>query len=633
MLTVVVTGIDGFTDRVATSTPEKIARLLDDHERLLLPVVRHFQGRVIKTLGDAFLLTFDSATSAVHAAGAMQACLAEHNQAVPAEQRFSLRIAVDTGEVELLGDPYRDVFGAPVNTASILEPVAEPGKVYLTSATATAMSQTIAADAMQTFELRGTGSVSVHVLNEDEGHSALETFRTAGTPSVETLSGEFSKGLLAAAGRQAARHSRPSSGKWVFAAAALLVAGAGAWAGVREIRWHLAYRQAQQLIEAHSEGEAIALLHGMHEQRPANTKVNRLLVRGMSAQVSDMLSANRIEDAKARLAALEKELPGSDEAARLAIDVAVYEALAPGGVEASRQLWDLIKNRYRDDPRPRIIFIEQCLARPDMRLPVQSAAYYGHWLLEKDPGYRNAEWALPLARKALYKIDPGHNEESEAYMDRFYDELRPDIVRAVYDPDPELRYARFNGHLLFMKHEPDDFDALRYHTVEFLADAWRTLEYRKGNLDYLERQLRTHPAEELRKQMTFEMPHPTVLEHITLGASRRIAIFAELYAPMFEDELITMATSPDTKGNGRLMSFHILDRTGRVSDEIRTRYHQAQINGAQWGSAEWQEGVRFFISTGSVPQSVQPDLQRVFTEASERNDPLAAKLEPLLADR
>jgi hypothetical protein len=49
------------------------------HDQLLQPVFRAFGGKVVKTIGDAFLVTFASPTDAVHCGMAVQDRLAEHN--------------------------------------------------------------------------------------------------------------------------------------------------------------------------------------------------------------------------------------------------------------------------------------------------------------------------------------------------------------------------------------------------------------------------------------------------------------------------------------------------------------------------------------------------------------------------
>lgn len=105
--------------------------LLDRHNRLLFPIIRKFKGKIIKTLGDAIMASFNLAENAVKAGIAIQQRLHEerHN-----DKYFSLRtrigIHTGTGIVE-----YDDIFGDVVNVASKVESSAQPNQILLTHST------------------------------------------------------------------------------------------------------------------------------------------------------------------------------------------------------------------------------------------------------------------------------------------------------------------------------------------------------------------------------------------------------------------------------------------------------------------------------------------------------------------
>lgn len=135
-LTVMMTDIAGYTERTSRVSREESARWLALHDALLQPVFRAFGGRVVKTLGDAFLVTFLSPTDAVHCACAVQDRLWLYNHghshgAVKAEDAIHVRVALSTGEVRL---HKGDIFGEPVNLAARLEAIARPGEVLLSDA-------------------------------------------------------------------------------------------------------------------------------------------------------------------------------------------------------------------------------------------------------------------------------------------------------------------------------------------------------------------------------------------------------------------------------------------------------------------------------------------------------------------
>jgi TolB-like protein/class 3 adenylate cyclase/Tfp pilus assembly protein PilF len=102
--------------------------MLKVHWALLRPVFARFNGREIKTIGDAFLIEFPSTLQAVHAGLAMQAALIEHNQTEEEEKKIKIRIGIHMGDVERVGN---DVFGDGVNIASRIEPLAPPGGICI----------------------------------------------------------------------------------------------------------------------------------------------------------------------------------------------------------------------------------------------------------------------------------------------------------------------------------------------------------------------------------------------------------------------------------------------------------------------------------------------------------------------
>ncbi len=138
VLTVVFTDIKGFTERTSHSDRESVSRLLQKHEELLLPLVKNYDGVLIKTIGDAFLLTFNSPTNAVLCAIMMQEKLKEFNASVAESEKIEIRIAMNTGEV-LLRDG--DVFGEPVNVAARIEGLTDANEIWFSESTYLAMNR------------------------------------------------------------------------------------------------------------------------------------------------------------------------------------------------------------------------------------------------------------------------------------------------------------------------------------------------------------------------------------------------------------------------------------------------------------------------------------------------------------
>jgi adenylate cyclase len=119
-----------FTDMVGSTavaqSDEALAlRLQDEQERLLRPLFVLHEGREVKSLGDGFLVEFDSALRAVQCAIDIQQRIHERNTD-PARPPFQLRIGIHLGDVEARGS---DIFGDTVNVASRIRPLAEPGGI------------------------------------------------------------------------------------------------------------------------------------------------------------------------------------------------------------------------------------------------------------------------------------------------------------------------------------------------------------------------------------------------------------------------------------------------------------------------------------------------------------------------
>src|SRR5262249_29844654 len=167
-LAIVFTDIVGYTARTSRQTREENARLLAEHDRLLLPIVRAFGGRRIKSIGDALLLTFRSPTDSVLCGIAMQDRLAKHGAELPEGERLGIRGAINLGEVRV---ERGGVFGEPVNVAARLEHETPPGEVWLTDAVQLSMNRAeVELEEVGTRELRGVSQpVRIHRVRRTDG--------------------------------------------------------------------------------------------------------------------------------------------------------------------------------------------------------------------------------------------------------------------------------------------------------------------------------------------------------------------------------------------------------------------------------------------------------------------------------
>ena len=137
-LAIVFTDIKGFTERTGRQSYEENQRMLRLHDALLVPVFRAFDGRLIKTIGDAFLVVFPSPTRAVLCGIAIQDRLWDYNRRVEEPAQIHVRVAINQGEVR---EEKGDVYGEPVNIAARVEHLADAGEVVFTEAVYLAMNR------------------------------------------------------------------------------------------------------------------------------------------------------------------------------------------------------------------------------------------------------------------------------------------------------------------------------------------------------------------------------------------------------------------------------------------------------------------------------------------------------------
>jgi class 3 adenylate cyclase len=106
--TVAFTDLANYTARVARTDREGLRKILIEHEGLVGPTVGRYGGRIVKNLGDSFMILFDSATDALKAAFEIQRRVDETGE-------LSLRMAMTTGDMEEMDG---DAFGDAVNLAA-----------------------------------------------------------------------------------------------------------------------------------------------------------------------------------------------------------------------------------------------------------------------------------------------------------------------------------------------------------------------------------------------------------------------------------------------------------------------------------------------------------------------------------
>ncbi len=124
---VLFSDIHGYS-RLMQSDESATLKLLEEHNKLLFPIIESKNGKVIKTIGDAILAVFDSCTMAMLAAIEMQEAIKARAAQIPESQTFRIRIGIHLGEIIFKEE---DIFGNGVNIAARLQPLADPGGICI----------------------------------------------------------------------------------------------------------------------------------------------------------------------------------------------------------------------------------------------------------------------------------------------------------------------------------------------------------------------------------------------------------------------------------------------------------------------------------------------------------------------
>ena len=124
---IMFTDIVGYS-KLVQKDEEKALDLLDDHNNIVRPVISEHGGEEIKTIGDAFLIQFESALNALNCGLDIQKRMVAHNAVQAEENRIKIRVGIHLGDILF---KEGDVFGDGVNIASRIEPMASPGGICI----------------------------------------------------------------------------------------------------------------------------------------------------------------------------------------------------------------------------------------------------------------------------------------------------------------------------------------------------------------------------------------------------------------------------------------------------------------------------------------------------------------------
>ena len=119
-------------------TRKKFIELLDTYKSIVQPVFSKFKGHIIKEIGDAYMVVFDSPTNAVLCGVHIQNEIAKHNETASKKDKIQVKVAINSGEVHI---KEGDIYGDAVNVAARIEKLTPPGKICFTESVMLSMNK------------------------------------------------------------------------------------------------------------------------------------------------------------------------------------------------------------------------------------------------------------------------------------------------------------------------------------------------------------------------------------------------------------------------------------------------------------------------------------------------------------
>jgi len=121
----------GYSRLMGIDEEGTFARLNTVRRDLFDPTIVEHRGRIVRAMGDGFLVEFNSVVDAVRCAVKVQNEMPEQTAEMPEDRRIQFRVAIAMGDVVTDGDL---IYGQAVDIGSRMESLAEPGGINVSRA-------------------------------------------------------------------------------------------------------------------------------------------------------------------------------------------------------------------------------------------------------------------------------------------------------------------------------------------------------------------------------------------------------------------------------------------------------------------------------------------------------------------
>ena len=127
LLSIMFTDVKDYSKKM-NEDEDAAMKLLHVHNAIVTRIVARYGGRVVEIIGDAFLVSFESAVKAVQCAVEIQQEFRGYRQHTTRKEHIHIRIGIHVGEVIEVGGKLR---GETINLAARIQQLAVPDFVYI----------------------------------------------------------------------------------------------------------------------------------------------------------------------------------------------------------------------------------------------------------------------------------------------------------------------------------------------------------------------------------------------------------------------------------------------------------------------------------------------------------------------
>jgi DNA-binding response OmpR family regulator len=139
LLVIMFTDIKDYSKKMGSD--EKLAlKLLSIHNEIVTETVKLFDGRIKEVIGDAFVISFESALKSVECACEIQKRFKDYNETASAEDQIEIRIGIHLGDVI---EYDNKVIGDAVNIAARIQENAVAGGVTMSESVYSAVKNKV----------------------------------------------------------------------------------------------------------------------------------------------------------------------------------------------------------------------------------------------------------------------------------------------------------------------------------------------------------------------------------------------------------------------------------------------------------------------------------------------------------